>query len=126
MLGADFYPITIAEFHSYSRDADRLFDSDEHEKLKAFLAFNPEGGDVIAGTGGVRVLRWPIKNPGKDAKRIVYYFRDLNMPLFLLAIYQRGERIELDSESKRHMEQLVNELVAQYSKKWAKVIGLPN
>jgi hypothetical protein len=91
MLGAGFYPITIAELHSYSCDADRLFDRDEHEKLKEFLAFNPEGGDVIAGTGGVRLLRWPIKNPGNDAKRIVYYFRDLNMPLYLLALYRRGE-----------------------------------
>jgi hypothetical protein len=47
------------------------------------------------------------------------------MPLFLLAVYRKGERIKLDLESKRQMEQLVNELVAQYSKKWARVIGLP-
>lgn len=125
MLGAGFYPITIAELHSYSRDADRFFERDEHEKLKEFLAFNPEGGDVLEGTGGVRLLHWPIRNPGKDANRIIYYFRDLNMPLFLLAVYRKGERIKLDLESKRQMEQLVNELVEQYSKKWARVIGLP-
>jgi hypothetical protein len=89
------------------------------------LAFNPEGGDVLEGTGGVRLLHWPIRNPGKDGKRIVYYFRDLNMPLFLLAVYRKGERIELNLESKRQMEQLVKDLVEQYSKKWAKVIGLP-
>jgi len=124
MLGAGYYPITIAELHSYSRDADRFFETEEHEKLKEFLAFNPEGGDVIAGTGGVRLLRWPIKNPGKGAKRIVYYFRDLNMPLYLLALYRSGERIKLDSESKYQIEQLVNELVEQYSKQWAKVSGL--
>jgi hypothetical protein len=74
MLGAGFYPITIAELHSYSRDADRYFETDEHEKLKEFLAFNPEGGDVIAGTGGVRLLRWPIKNPGKTPNALSIIF----------------------------------------------------
>jgi hypothetical protein len=55
----------------------------------------------------------------EDAKRIVYYFRDLNMPLYLLALYRKGERIKLDSESKYQIEQLVDELVEQYSKQWA-------
>ena len=122
MLGAGIYPITLAEMPTYSQDADRLFDNDDHERLKEFLALHPESGDIIPGTGGVRKARWPIK--GAMRFRVIYYFRDLNMPLQLLAIYARGERIPLSPAQCREIESLVNDLVAQYSKRWAPVIGL--
>jgi hypothetical protein len=98
MLGNGIYPITIAEMLNYTKDADEYFEVDEHESLKTFLALHPESGDVIASTGGVRMLHWPIKQtPNGPRARIVYFFRDLNMPLYLLALYKRGERIPLNS-----------------------------
>jgi hypothetical protein len=125
MLGAGVYPITLAEMPSYSEDADRAFKGEEHERLKEFLALHPESGDVIAGTGGVRLLRWPIKSPRHGPRvRIVYYFRDLNMPLQLLALYGQGERIPLSPQSRREIETLVEVLVDEYSKRWAQVIAL--
>jgi hypothetical protein len=89
MLGAGNYPITIAEMQNYTRDADDYFAREQHESLKDFLAFHPESGDVLLGTGGVRILRWPIKAHAKVAPaRIIYYLRDLNIPLYMLALYR--------------------------------------
>jgi hypothetical protein len=124
MLGAGIYPITLAEMESYSRDADEWFKYEEHERLKEFLALHPESGDVIPGLGGVRKLRWPIKNRSKNGGgvRIVYYFRDLNMPLYLLALYREGERIKLDARSRREVAKLIEGLVAQHGKGWARII----
>jgi hypothetical protein len=123
MLGAGIYPITIAEMQNYTRDADQYLEPDEHESLKTFLALHPENGDVLPGTGGVRVQQWPLKKrPGRQAK-IVYFFRDLNMPLYMLALYKRGERIPLDFDWKDEIKGLVDELVAQHSERWARVIS---
>jgi hypothetical protein len=122
MLGAGIYPITIAEMQNYTREADQYLDFEEHESLKTFLALHPESGDVLPGTGGVRVQQWPIKKqPGRQAK-IVYFFRDLNMPLYMLALYKKGERIPLDFDWKDEIKGLVDELVAQHSERWALVI----
>ncbi len=120
MLGAGIYPITLAEMETYSRDADELFEIEEHERLKEFLAVHPEHGDVIPGTGGIRRLRWPIKYRRNVPRvRMIYYFRDLNMPLYLLALYRQGERIKLTACWKNEMKKLVDELVAQHGARWA-------
>ena len=61
MLGAGIYPITIVEMLNYTKEADEYLPTEEHDSLKTFLALHPESGDVIAGTNGVRLLRWPLK-----------------------------------------------------------------
>lgn len=117
------YPITLAEMEVYQRDADEFFKDDEHDRLKEFLALRPESGDVIPETGGVRRLRWPITDDcsGCDCT-VIYYFHDLNMPLYLLALYRKGESITLTNENRREIEQLVAELVAQHSKGFARMV----
>src|ERR1700730_5780132 len=123
MLGAGIYPITLAEMAGYAHDADELFKTDEHERLKEFLALHPESGDVLDGTGGVRRLRWPIKHRRNVPRvRVIYYFRDLNMPLYLLALYRQGERIKLTAYWKNEMKALVEELITQHSERWAVAI----
>jgi hypothetical protein len=124
MLGAGSYPITLAEMQTYSQDVDRIFSIEEHERLKTFLALHPENGDVLIGTNGVRVLKWPIKvKKNESCLRIVYLFRDLNMPLYLLAVYEKGEKIPMGAIWKQQIAELVNELVDQHCKRWALVMG---
>ncbi len=116
------YPITLAEMNTYTVDADRLFGSEEHEQLKQFLALHPECGDVIADSGGVRLLVWPLRQSSDRAPmRIVYYFCDLNMPLYLLAIFTEDERIDLTATFRAELTQLVNELVAESNRIRGKV-----
>lgn len=123
ILGTGIYPITIAEMQNYTSDADRYFEFEEHERLKDFLALHPESGRVLADTGGVRVLQWPINGAIKSAPaRIVYYFRDLNMPLYLLALYELRERIPLDARWRKEIRTLVEQLVAEHSEKWATIL----
>ena len=118
MLGAGIYPITVAEMQNYTQEADEYFEFEEHERLKTFLALHPESGDIIADTDGVRVLRWPPKRTSKcPPARIIYYFRDLNMPLYMLALYKRGERIPLSTQQKGQIRRMVEELVAEHSER---------
>ena len=123
MLGAGDYPITIAEMRNYTEDADNYFELEEHERLKDFLALHPESGRILADTGGVRVLQWPIKQTAQGAAaRIVYYFHDLNMPLYMLALYRRGERIPLTQNWRAQIKALVIELIAHHGAQWRDII----
>jgi hypothetical protein len=126
MLGAGIYPITLVEMEVYSTEADQWFKEVEHERLKEFLALHPESGDCIPATGGVRILRWPLKFSSRGISRVVYFFRDLNMPLYLLALYRPGERIDLSTARKDELVQLVDELVTEYSQRWKQIIRQQN
>ena len=125
MFRANNYWITVVDLKSYQRDADRIFTHDERDKLVEFIATNPDYGKVIPDTGGVRKIRWCTNRRGKRrGARVIYYFRDLNMPVFMLAVYAKGEKISLTVREKKEMRRLVDELVEQYRAQWRNVMRL--
>jgi mRNA-degrading endonuclease RelE of RelBE toxin-antitoxin system len=106
------YPITVVELKSATKDLERFLSQDEIVKLIDFLAFNPDGGEVIPETGGVRKTRWRFRHKGKSTGlRIIYYFHDLNMPLYVLAVYSKGEVLRLTKKEELEMRKLVKALV---------------
>jgi hypothetical protein len=119
MWGTGNYPIEIVELSNYMNDADEYFEAEENEALRSFLAFNPESGNVLEGTGGIRVLQWRAKKTGRTA-RVVYYFRDLNMPLYILALYKRAS--PLSDKLRAELKASVDEIVAQYGEEWQTII----
>ena len=115
---ANEYPITVVELKSAGKELGKFLSEDEREKLTDFLAFNPEGGEIMPGTCGVRKARWPYKNKGKSkGLRIIYYFHDLNMPLYILAVYSKGEILRLSTREEREMRNLVRELVSEHAER---------
>lgn len=121
--GGSAYPITIAELKSAQKDLQRILSEEEANKLFDFLAVNPESGDVIPETGGIRKLRWKGQGKGQSKGiRICYFYHDLNMPLFILAVYSKGERLRLSKREEQLMSKLVRELTEQYRLKWEETL----
>lgn len=56
---------SVIEMSIFTAQADRLFTEEEKAAVIDFLAANPEAGDVIPGTGGVRKMRVPALGRGK-------------------------------------------------------------
>ena len=50
-------PMTVIETAPFLRDAKGPLPEEERAKLVLFLRTNPEAGDLIEDTGGVRKLR---------------------------------------------------------------------
>lgn len=116
---ADFvgYLVTVAETATYEKDADELFSSEEHDRLRDYLAFNPVAGDEIRGAGGVRQLLWPCKAKGKARlAQVIYFFRNLNLPLYMLAIYADAKPVEFDDSWRGEMAQVAEDLVREHGK----------
>jgi hypothetical protein len=107
------YLITIAEMETFSEDADVVFTRSEMEALVQCLSVNPFYGEIIDDSSGVRLLKWPAASQGIGGHaRVLYYFHDLNTPVNLIALLERGERLSLSSASKRIMRLLVAEIVS--------------
>lgn len=103
--------ITIIEFPSFLSHVGVSISVAERDELIDFLARQPDAGDEIPGTGGVRKLRWGGKGKGKrGGLRVIYYFYNETAPVFLLAVYGKGVQEDLTAEQKRKMTSLAKVL----------------
>ena len=68
-------PTTVVETPFFLRKAGTLMDDDERFELVTYLGMNPEVGDIIPETGGVRKVRWAAPGRGKRCGlRVIYIF----------------------------------------------------
>jgi hypothetical protein len=101
-------PITVAETHMFRRQAEKIWSEAELAALVDHLALNPEDGDVIPGTGGVRKLRWGKAGTGKrGGVRVIYFYHNADMPLYLLLAYAKAQASDLTPDEKRTLTALV-------------------
>ena len=107
--------VSVVETQTFESDVSQCMSEVELNEFISQIAANPEMGVVIKGTGGIRKVRWVIQNRGKrSGVRIIYYFHDLNMPLFLLAVFKKNEKQDLSAEEKKLLKSLSEELVNNY------------
>jgi hypothetical protein len=117
---AEAHEISFVVTKDFERDSKKIFTMEERTGFLNYLAANPDSGVRIKGGRGLRKMRWKAKGFGKrGGARIIYYFRDLNMPLLLLAIYAKNERAMLSKSEIKAVEQKVSLLVQRLTTNWA-------
>jgi hypothetical protein len=110
-------PMTVVETPFFLRKASTLLDEEERSALVVYVASNPEVGDLIPGTGGVRKVRWSAKGKGKSGGvRVIYYFHSENFPLFLLTVYSKNQKANLTKAERNEFKDLVPLLVKTYAR----------
>ena len=88
-----WFMFTIVESSLFSRLVFDYLSEEEYEDLKLFLALNPESGDVIPGSGGLRKLRWIRTGRGKrGGVRVIYFLRTARGEIALLTLYAKSRR----------------------------------
>ncbi len=81
---------------------------DEVAAIVNAISAEPSMGDVMAGTGGARKIRFPGRAKGKrGGYRVVTYFAGKDIPVFLLGLFSKSER---DNLSKAERNELRKEL----------------
>lgn len=67
-------------------------DDDAVMEIAIAIASNPQGGDLIPGTGGARKLRHAGRGRGKSGGyRTIHYFGGEDVPVFVLSVYGQGQ-----------------------------------
>ena len=107
--------ITVAETAPFQRKIGTLLSDEERTDLVAYLAEHPSAGVLIQGTGGIRKLRWARQGGGKSGGiRVIYYFHNEFMPLYLFAAFGKNEKANLADEEKKLLAKSVKQLVATW------------
>jgi len=106
---------TIVELPEYSRKATDLLNNTEKQGIIDYLAAHPESGDLMQGTAGVRKFRWASSNRGKSGGvRVIYYFHNKTMPLFLLTVFGKNQKTNLSKAERNELAKFVNILINNY------------
>ena len=107
--------ITVAETAVFMRQASALWTDDERFEFVDFVARNPEAGDIIPASGGVRKVSWSRQGSGKrGGDRVIYFYHDPAMPLYLLMIYAKAGRDDLLPDAQCTVQGLVTRLKAAH------------
>ena len=84
---------TFIESSIFERVLTAYLDDDEYSELQQYLIQNPEGGEVIPRSGGVRKLRWARPGTGKrGGLRVIYFVRYQPNEFWMLTLYAKTKR----------------------------------
>jgi hypothetical protein len=106
----------VIETASFLRAVERTgLTEDETFEIVKTVSENPTIGDLIPGTGGARKWRVPMKGKGKrGGGRVISYFASEDMPVWLLDIFSKGEKIDLTARERAMLKQDLEKLAADY------------
>ncbi|HIF6163615.1 TPA: type II toxin-antitoxin system RelE/ParE family toxin [Vibrio parahaemolyticus] len=104
------HAIEFVETSIFTKQIKELATDDELKELQAELIAQPEKGDIIKGTGGLRKVRMAVGNKGKSGSVRVLYVLVHADKIFLVLAYPKSVKDSLTNAEKTKLKQLVQSL----------------
>lgn len=105
---------TFVELPTFEKYRAGYLSDDEYRLLQEEMLRNPEAGDVIKGTGGLRKLRFGDKRRGKGKRgglRVIYYYWITGTQFWMFSVYDKDEMTDLTAKDRSAFaEMLANEI----------------
>lgn len=108
---------TVVETPNYLAEAKRVGMSEAKQvEVVDIIAADPEHGEVVPGTGGCRKFRVGGRgNKGKSGSyRIWTFFCGPDLPVFLLTVFDKGDKDNLSKAERNALAKLVKALERSY------------
>ena len=100
----------FVELPAFAKYRSEYLNDEGFRDLQNFLMANPETGDVIEGTGGLRKLRQPDSRRGKGKRgglRVIYYWWDGKRQFWLFTLYDKDEMDDLSAKEKKALKDML-------------------
>ncbi len=100
----------FVELPAFTRHRADYLDDDGFLGLQESMMKNPEAGDVIEGTGGLRKLRYGDQRRGKGKRgglRVIYYWWDGGRQFWLFTLYDKDEMADLSANEKKMLKAML-------------------
>jgi mRNA-degrading endonuclease RelE of RelBE toxin-antitoxin system len=100
--------ILFIESSLFTKQLSDYLSDDSYAELQAFLCRQPDAGNLIRGSGGLRKLRWRASGRGKrGGLRMIYYWRVDRDRIYCLTLYTKNEAEDLSASEIRMLHALV-------------------
>jgi hypothetical protein len=106
----------VVETHSFRRAANAAGVTEaERLAIVDLVAADPKTGDLMEGTAGARKLRFAAKGKGKSGGyRVITFFAAEDVPVFLLDIFAKGEKVNLSKAERNELKGVLNMLADEW------------
>ncbi len=106
---------TVVETPTYLKAASAFFNDTERADIVSAIASDPEAGDLMPGTGGYRKRRFGRAGMGKrGGVRVVYLSGGEDYPIFLVTVYAKTEKGNLNKAEQNTLAKIANNFFADY------------
>ena len=102
----------FVELPAFERNRSKYLTDEAFRGLQNAMLKNPEAGDVITGTGGLRKVRHGdvIRGKGKrGGLRIIYYWWEPKRQFWLFTLYDKDELDDLSPKEKAVLKTLLKQ-----------------
>lgn len=97
----------FVETQIFTEDVKELLSDEEYSAFQQHLANDPDAGALITHTGGLRKVRWAVKDTGKrGGVRVIYYHVTAGAQIRLILIYKKGIKDSLSEAEKTALRKL--------------------
>jgi hypothetical protein len=99
----------FVELPAFERHRLDYLNDDGYLLLQDTLTANPQAGDVIEGTGGLRKLRFADRRRSKGERgglRVIYYFWTGGPEFWLFTLYDKDEASDLTPKQRTALKEL--------------------
>ena len=108
------HAIEFIETSIFTRQIKALTTDDELKALQVELIAQPEKGDLIQGTGGLRKVRMATGQQGKSGSARVIYFLATAEVIYLVLAYAKNEKESLTAAEKAELKKLTQLLKGEH------------
>ena len=92
---------------AFTRAAKKLLSAEDIVEFKSYIRLHPMVGDVIAGTGGFRKVRWAVGGKGRrGGVRIIYFFITNTGQIILFEVYAKSAKDNLTQAEKIELKKI--------------------
>ncbi len=100
--------MVIIETKVFTKIINTLMSDDQYREMQEALTENPEIGDLIQGSGGLRKVRWKLPGGGKrGGARIIYYWAVSDDQIYMLYGYAKNDQADLTKDQLKLLKQIV-------------------
>ena len=95
------------------------FTEDDLAELQQFLIKNPDAGNTMVGTGGLKKLRYAFKGRGKSGSARVCYVDFASFKKnYLIQVFSKDEKSNLTAAEKNAVKKVLAMLKSEAEKNW--------
>jgi mRNA-degrading endonuclease RelE of RelBE toxin-antitoxin system len=102
--------LTVIESPLFTKLWPDYWSAEEHGEFAAYLANNPDSGELVPGSGGCSKIRWTRIGMGKrGGVRVIYTVRLKHGVIVLLTIYSKSAQENIPAHILRQIAEELND-----------------
>ncbi len=100
--------MVIVETHIFTKLINKLMTDEDYREFQAMIIDQPDTGNIISGSGGIRKIRWRGSGRGKrGGSRFIYYWAANLDQIYMLFAYAKNEVDDLTKEQLKTLQKIV-------------------